>query len=77
MRSPTANRHNKHRGTLESITQTLHTRYTAGIRTRLGKMNKHNHSLGNDHADALANQVAGGHHPNTTNITCSDVSLGT
>jgi hypothetical protein len=60
---PSAYRHHIHRETLELITHTLHTRC---IRTHLGQIKAHNHSLGNDHAGAIANQVAGGHPPDTT-----------
>jgi hypothetical protein len=59
----------------------LHTpstpRYTSGICTHLGSTKGHNHPLGNDPAEALANQVAYGHHPERTYNTESDVSIGT
>jgi hypothetical protein len=42
---PSAYRHNIHRDKLESITHTLKTRC---IRTNLGKIKAHNHSIGND-----------------------------
>ena len=69
---PSAYRHNIHRDTLFSITHTLKTRCDAGIRTHLGKIKAHNHSLGND----LANQVAVGHPPDTTYTTGSEVTIG-
>jgi hypothetical protein len=58
------------------ITHTLKTRCNAGIRTHLGKIKAHNHSLGNDLADTLANQVADGHPPDTTYTTGLEVSIG-
>jgi hypothetical protein len=63
-----ANCHNNviHRDTLESITNTLRTRCESGIHTHLGKISAHGRSLGNDLANALANQAAGGHPPGTT-----------
>jgi hypothetical protein len=76
MNCPSAYRHNIHRDTLRSITHTLNTRCELGIRTHLGKINVHTHSLGNDLADTLANQVADGHSPDTTHTTHSDVSIG-
>jgi hypothetical protein len=45
MNYPSANRHNFHRDALLSITHTLKTRCELGIRTHLGKMKAHNHSL--------------------------------
>jgi hypothetical protein len=39
------------------------------IRTHLGKIKAHNHSLGSDLADTLANQVPDGHRPDTTYTT--------
>jgi hypothetical protein len=77
MHCPSAFRHHIHRETLESITQTLHTRWTSGIRTQIGKIKAHNHFLGNDHADALANQLADEHPPDTTHDTSLDLSNGT
>jgi ribonuclease HI len=62
MGCPTAYRHQIHRETLEPIRHNLRTRRTSGIRTHLGKLKAHSHSLGNKHADALANQVADRHH---------------
>jgi hypothetical protein len=59
-----AYRHHIHRETLKSITHTLRTRCTSGFRTHLGKIEAHNHSLGNDHADSLANLVVDS--PDTT-----------
>jgi hypothetical protein len=50
---PSAYRHHIHRDTLDSITHTLKTRCKSGICTHLGKIRAHNHSLGNDLADAL------------------------
>jgi ribonuclease HI len=44
--------------------------------TDLGKVKAHNHSLGNDIADTLANQVADGHPPDATYTTGSDVTIG-
>jgi ribonuclease HI len=73
---PSAYIHNIHRDTLLSITHTLKTRCNAGIRTHLGKIKAHNHTLGNDLADTLANQVADGHPPDTTYTTSSEVSIG-
>ena len=74
---PSAYRHNIHRDTLLSITHTLKTRCESGIRTHLlGKIKAHNHSLGNDLADTLANQAADGHPPDTTYTIGSDVSVG-
>jgi hypothetical protein len=73
---PSAYRHNIHRETLLSVTQTLKARCNAGIRTHLGKIKAHNHSLRNDLADTLANQAANGNPPNTTYTTGSDVSIG-
>jgi ribonuclease HI len=72
---PSAYRHNIHRDTLLSTTHTLKTRRDAGIRTYLGKIKAHNHSLGNDLADSLANQIADGHPPGATYTTCSDLSI--
>jgi hypothetical protein len=46
------------------------------FRTQFGKIKAHNHSLGNDLADTLANQDANEHLPDTTYTTCSDVSIG-
>ena len=66
---PLAYRHNIHRDTLLSITHTLKTRCDAGIRTHLYNIKAHNHSLGNDLADTLANQDADGHPPDTTYTT--------
>jgi ribonuclease HI len=73
---PSAYRHNIHRDTLHSITHTLKTRCDAGIRTHLGKIKAHNHSLGNDLTDTLANQVADGHPPDTTYTAGSEVTIG-
>jgi hypothetical protein len=73
MNCPSAYRHNIHRDTLQSITYALKTRC---IRTHLGKIKAHNHSIGNDLVDTLANQVADGHPPDTTYTTGSDVSIG-
>jgi hypothetical protein len=72
---PSAYRHNVHRETLDSITHTLKTRCDSGIRTHIGKIKAHNHSIGNDLANILANQVADGHSPDTTNTTGSYVSI--
>jgi hypothetical protein len=47
MHCPSAYRHHIHRDTLNSITHTLKTRCKSGIRTYLGKIKAHNHSLGN------------------------------
>jgi ribonuclease HI len=69
MRCATAYRHHIHREALELIPHALHTRSKSGIRTHLCKIKAHNHSLGNDHADALANQVTHGHNPDTTFTT--------
>jgi hypothetical protein len=55
MRYPFAYRYHIHRETIESITKTLHTRCILGIHTHLGKVKVHNHSIGNNRADALAN----------------------
>jgi ribonuclease HI len=66
---PSTYRHNIHRDTLMSIAYTLKTRCESGIRTHLCKVKAHNHSLGNDLVDTLANQVAGGHPPDTTYTT--------
>jgi hypothetical protein len=44
--------------------------------THLGKIKAHNHSLGNDLANTLANQVADGHPPDTTYTTGSEVTIG-
>jgi hypothetical protein len=76
MNCPSAYRHNIHRDTLLSITNTLKTRCDSVIRTHLGKIKAHNHSLGNDLADTLANQAADGHLPDTTYTIGSDVSIG-
>jgi hypothetical protein len=76
MNCPSPYRHNIHSGTLRSITHTLKTRCESGIRTHLGKIKAHNHSLGNDLADILANQVVDGHSPDTTYTAGSDVSIG-
>jgi hypothetical protein len=76
MRCPSAYRHHIRRETLKSITQTLHTRCTSGIRTQLGRIKAHSHSLGKDYADSLANQVVDGHPPVTAYDTGSDVSIG-
>jgi ribonuclease HI len=73
---PPAYRHNIHRDTLHSITHTLKTRCDAGIRRHLGKIKAHNHSLGNDLADTLANQVAEGHPPDTSYTTGSEFTIG-
>jgi hypothetical protein len=73
---PSAYRHNIHRDTLLAITHTLKTRCNTSLRTHLGKIKAHNHSLGNDLADTLANQVADGHPPNTTYTTASKESIG-
>jgi hypothetical protein len=72
-----AYRHHIHRDTLDSITHTLKTRCKSGIRTHLRKIKAHNHSIGNDLANALANQVANGHPPDTTYTPDSDVSIDT
>jgi hypothetical protein len=67
MNCSSAYRHIIHRDTLRSITHTLKIRCEpAGIRTHLVKVKAHNHSLGNDLAYTLANQVADGHSPDTT-----------
>jgi hypothetical protein len=76
MNCPSVYHHKTHRDTLLSITHTLKTRCESGIRTHLGKIKVHNHSLGNDLADTLANQAADGHPPDTTYTTCSYVSIG-
>jgi hypothetical protein len=76
MNSPSAYRHNIHRDTLLSITHTLKTHCELGIRTHLGKIKAHNHSLGNDIADTLANQASDGYPPDTTYTTGSVVSIG-
>jgi ribonuclease HI len=73
---PSAYIHNIHRDTLLSITHTHQTRCDAGIRTHLGKIKAHNHSLGNDLAYTLANQVADDHPPDTTYTTCLEVTIG-
>jgi hypothetical protein len=69
MRCPSAYRHHD---TLESITHILYTRCTSGIRTYLGKIKAHNHSIGNDRAETLVNQAADRHPPDT----CTSVSIG-
>jgi hypothetical protein len=76
MNYPSANRHNIHRDTVELITQTLAARCNSGIRTHLGKVKAHNHSLGNDLDGTLANQVADEYPPDTTYTTGSYVSIG-
>jgi hypothetical protein len=60
MNCPSAYRHNIHRDTFDSVKHRLQTRCTSGIRTHLGKINAHNHSVGNDLAHTLANHVADG-----------------
>jgi hypothetical protein len=77
MSGPSAYRHHIHRDALASITHTLETRGTSGIRTHLGKIKAHNHSIGDDLADALVNQVADDHAPDTTYTTGSNLSIGT
>jgi hypothetical protein len=76
MSCTTAYRHHIHRDTLDSITYTLKTRCNSGISTHLGKIKAHNHSLGNDLGDILANLVADGHPLDLSYTTCSKVSLG-
>jgi hypothetical protein len=76
MNCPSAYRHDIHRVTLSSITHTIKTRCDSGIRTHLGKIKAHSHSLGNDLADILANHAADGHPPDSTYTTGSDVSIG-
>jgi ribonuclease HI len=76
MNCPSAYRHNIHNDTLDSITYTLKTRCESCTRAHLGKIKAHNHSIGNDLADTLANQVADGHPPDTTHTTGSHVSIG-
>jgi ribonuclease HI len=76
MNCPSTYRHNIHRDTLLSITHTLKTRCDSRIRTHLDKIKSHYHSLGNDLADTLANQVADGHPPDATYTTGSYVSIG-
>jgi hypothetical protein len=66
MNWPNNYRHHIHRDTLESITNTIISRCTSGIRTHLGKIKVHNHYIGNDLADALAKLVVDGHPPHTT-----------
>ena len=73
---PSAYKHNIHRDTLLSITHTLKTCCNAGICTHLGKIKAHNHSLGDDLADTLANQAANGYPPDTAYTTGSNVSIG-
>jgi hypothetical protein len=73
---PSAYRHNLHRDTLTSITHTLQTRCESGIRTHLGIIKAHNHSIGNDLADSLASQVADGHPPDTAYTTGSKALIG-
>jgi hypothetical protein len=73
---PSAYRHHIHRDTLDFITHTLKIRYKLGIRTHLGIIKAHGHSIDNDLADTLANQVGDGHPPDTTYTTGSDVSIG-
>jgi ribonuclease HI len=77
MNCPSAYRHHIHRNTLNSNTHTLKTHCKSSIRTHLGKIKAHNNSIGNEFANALANQVADGHPPDTTYNTGSDVSIGT
>jgi hypothetical protein len=77
MACPSAYRHHIHRDTLDSITHTLKPPCKSGIRTHLGKIKTHNHSIGNDLADAFANQVVDGHPADTTYTTGSNVSIGT
>jgi hypothetical protein len=77
MKCPFVYRHHIHRDTLTSISHTLNIRRTSGIRIHLGKINAHNHYIGNDLADARANQVGDGHPPDTTYATRANVSIGT
>jgi hypothetical protein len=77
MNCPSAYRHHTHRDTLTSVTHTLKTRCTSGIRTHLGKIKARNHYVGSDLADGLANQVADGHSPDMTYNSGLDVSIGT
>jgi hypothetical protein len=77
MNCSSAYRHHIHRDTLDLIAHSLKTRCKSGIRTHLGKVNAHHHSLGNDLVDALAKQVADGHPPDTTYTTDLHVSTGT
>jgi hypothetical protein len=71
MSCPSAYRHNIHRDTLLSTTHTLKLRCESSIRTHLGKIKAHNHSLENDLADTLIdNQAADGHPPDTIYTTC-------
>jgi hypothetical protein len=77
IKCPTAYRHHIHRDTFESITQTLKTRWTPCIGTHLGKIKAHNHFIGNDLVDALANQIADNHPPDTIYTIGSNVSIGT
>jgi hypothetical protein len=70
-------RHRIHRETFESITNTIKSRCTSGLRTHLGKIKAHNYSIGNDLADSLANLVADGHPLDTTYTTCSDTPIST
>jgi hypothetical protein len=76
MNCPSAYRHNIHRDTLSSITHTLKPRCASGIRTHLGKIKAHNHSLGKNLVDTLANKAADGHPPDTTYTTCPDMLIG-
>jgi hypothetical protein len=73
MNCPSAYRYDIHRDTLGFTTHTLLTRCESGISTHIGKFKAHNHSIGNDLAYNLANQVADGHPPYATG---SDVSIG-
>jgi hypothetical protein len=70
MNCPSAYRHNIQRDTLLSTTHALKIRCESGIRTHLGKIKAHNHSLGNDLAVTPANHAADGHPPDTTYTTC-------
>jgi hypothetical protein len=77
MNYPNKYRHHIHHGIIESITNTVRSRLTFGIRTHLGKVKAHNHSIGNDLADALANLVADGNPHDAPYTICSYLSIGT
>jgi hypothetical protein len=77
MNCPSAFRHHIRRDALALITHTLKTCCTPCIRTRLGIIKVHNHTIGNGLANTLANQVSDGHPPDTNCTTDSYLSIGT
>jgi hypothetical protein len=76
IRSPNTMRQHPHGKVPSSVISTLRTRTAARITTHIGKIKAHINSMGNIHADHLANIVADGQPPDAIYFRGAHTRLG-